>query len=265
MLPSTAYQWGRFARRFDVYRASQPASTPVEALVQSWLATLPRSQQGTAKTALRAALGRQAMDWPGIETARYRRNESNLLASVLREDDRATLRAVITGPRDRALLECLWTLRRAEVANLVWGDVDFGRGMVHVRRGKGGKPSWTLLPAEAQAALTDWYNRTREALPTAPVFPTPPRAGRQGQPGHYRPEGLGRVVQRLLTQAGLWHKGAGCAHRFRRSFATEYLRANPQDLAGLQRLMRHENPTTTAGYIFYQPDDLAPRLAKVRL
>lgn len=203
-------------------------------------------------------MGRQTLDWAGIDTARYHRNESNLLASVLREEDRARLRATVTAPRDLALLECLWTLRRAEVAQLVWGDVDFRQGMVHVRRGKGHKPSWTLLPGEAQAVLHLWYTAQCQPASDQPVFPHP-------RGGHYRPDGIGRIVQRLLTKAGLWHRGAGCAHRFRRSFATEYLRANPQDLIGLQRLMRHEQVSTTSGYVMYLPDDLTPRMARVRL
>ena len=45
------------------------------------------------------------------------------------------------GLRNRAILEVLWStgIRRMEVANLMLSDVDFTRGVVNVRRGKGKK------------------------------------------------------------------------------------------------------------------------------
>ena len=81
----------------------------------------------------------------------------------------------------------------------------------------------------------------------------------------YTPGGLGKIVQAILTRAGCWWRGLGAAHRFRRSFATEYLRENREDLVGLQRLMRHKQVSTTARYCFLQPADLAPRLSRVTL
>jgi hypothetical protein len=56
--------------------------------------------------------------------------------------------------------------------------------------------------------------------------------------------------------------GRGC-HAFRRTFATAYLRENVGDLRGLQKLLRHDNIGTTVLYDYPQPEDLAPRLARV--
>jgi len=44
--------------------------------------------------------------------------------------------------------------------------------------------------------------------------------------------------------------------------ATRFLKANPGDLRGLRRLMRHEHLATTTLYRFLEPDELAPRLAR---
>jgi site-specific recombinase XerD len=54
-------------------------------------------------------------------------------------------------------------------------------------------------------------------------------------------------------------------HRFPRTFATEYLRANPQDLEGLRCLLRHDNVATTARYVYLDAADLRDRLERVAL
>ena len=149
------------------------------------------------------------------------------------------------GPSERALVECLWVLRRCEVAALGWFDVDLGRGMVSVRHGKVDKPGWTLLPPSTQAALHAWFTAAGAPADDKPVFPIPPQIGHpRFVGGPYTANGLGKFVRRILDRAGLWSPGSGAAHRFRRSFATTYIRANPGDLAGLQKLMRHTQLST---------------------
>ena len=69
----------------------------------------------------------------------------------------------------------------------------------------------------------------------------------------------------MLKRIGFWRPGSGTAHRFRRSFATEYLRAKPSDLEGLRRLLGHENLSTTARYVYLEHEDLAARMARVAL
>jgi integrase len=164
------------------------------------------------------------------------------------------------------VLECLWTPRRAEVAALAWRDLDVARGLVYVRKGKGNKPTWTLLPRSSQVALAAWFAAASSPPDAAaPMFPRPCGNAHARKGGHHSPGGLGKLVQRLLTRAGLWTHGIGGAHRFRRSFATTYLKANPSDLAGLQKLMRHTLLSTTGKYCFFEPEDLAPRMAAMEL
>jgi integrase len=141
---------------------------------------------------------------------------------------------------------------------LCWGDLDLARGMITVRKGKGSKPSWTLLPPSTRGALAAWFEAAGSPPPATPVFPV--RRGR-----HYTPEGLGKRVQQLLRRAGVWTSGNGNCHRFRRSFATTYLKTNPADLTGLMRLMRHENIATTQRYVWYEPENLAPRMQALEL
>lgn len=193
---------------------------------------------------------------------RSQRNEIRLQQGVLQAEHMTRIRAAARDAKERALVEVLTTCRRAETAGLRWGDLNLETGLALIQRGKGGQPSWTLLLEPTRAALAAWRDTCQNPPSTALVFPVP-GSGTPARP--YTPGGLGKLVQGLLTRAGCWSRGLGACHRFRRSFATAYLRDNPNDLIGLQRLMRHRSVNTTAKYAFLQPDDLAPRLARVRL
>ena len=253
----TAYEYGRHIVHFEQFLTHSPG-VPFAEMAQAWLRTLSPSQQKVARAALRHRFGATACDWGALQVSRYRRDEARLLLSILTSAARDRLAETLRDDRERALIPCLYTLRRAEVAALRWAEIDLGPGEALVRRGKGGKSFWTLLTASAQLALAAWFDRAGSPADLSPVFPTP-------SGGHYAPAALGDVVRRCLIRAGLWSPGRGCAHRFRRTFATAYLRANPGDIEGLRLIFGHEDIATTVDYVFLQPEDLAPRVARVRL
>jgi integrase len=254
MVAGTLYHRRRFVARFDAYRAP---GQPLALAVPAWLATLPASQQFSAKIALKAHLGKAAMDWDAVSIVKYRRNEPRLAASVLKEAHRTRLREV-ADTRERALIGVLYTARRGEVAAMRWGHVDLGTGTVYIPCGKGGKAGQVYLTQAAQADLAAWFTEAGSPPDAAPVF-----TKTLGRP--YTPTGIGHLVQRLLMRAGLWSSGIGSAHRMRRTFASEYLRNNRHDLVGLQRLLRHSEVNTSASYCYLEPDDLAPRVAQLGL
>jgi integrase len=256
MTDGSAYNLRRMVLRYERFRST--ALGPLLETVQAFITGLPPSQQRTARNALRSHLGRQALDWSAVELAKHKRDEGMLAAGVLTERQRDVLRAAAQGPRERAMIGCLLTLRRAEVCAMRWNHVNLSTGMVLVPFGKGAKSSWTMLTGTTQADLAAWFEAAGSPPDAAPVFPGP-----RGRP--YKPPSLGLIVRKLLIRAGLWTRGLGTAHRFRRTLATEYLRATPGDLVGLQAIMRHENVATTARYAWLTSDDLAPRLARVRL
>ncbi len=142
------------------------------------------------------------------------------------------------------LLECL-TLRVK--------DLDFERGEIRVRRGKGGKDRVTMLPGIARPALEKHLVRVRAlhtrdlhdgagrvALPTALdrkapawatdlawqwVFPASRRyrdaASGQVRRHHVHETAVQRAMQRAVREAGI-AKRATC-HTLRHSFATHLL------------------------------------------
>jgi integrase len=132
--------------------------------------------------------------------------------------------------------------------------VDLRRGLVYVLHGKGDRSSWTLLTPEAVAALEALRAAVR---PADDDLVLPSRLTGEER----SPTALAGWVYKLLRRAGL-HGPGRSPHGLRRTAATLYLRHNPGDLKGLQKILRHEHLATTVLYVYLNPNDLAPRLAR---
>lgn len=143
--------------------------------------------------------------------------------------------------RDRAVLELLYSsgLRRAELAALNVGDVDFISGFVRVF-GKGARERLVPVGKTALSCLRD-YLRQRG-----------PAAARVGDPLFVNAHG------RRLTDAGVafllkgWIRRSGwlkpvSPHAFRHSFATHLLNAGC-DLRSVQEMLGHKSLASTQLY-----------------
>lgn len=149
------------------------------------------------------------------------------------------------GLRNRAILEVLWStgIRRMEVANLMLCDVDFTRGVVNVRQGKGKKDR--VVPV-GHVAL-EWVTRYLRSVR--------PHLTQRADRGHlfvtYHGKGLNRGT---LTQIGgetIREKARinkpGACHIFRHSMATQML-DNGADTRHIQAILGHEKLETTQIY-----------------
>jgi integrase/recombinase XerC len=138
-------------------------------------------------------------------------------------------------PRDAALAELLYGggLRVSEAAALDWADLDLAEGLVHIRRGKGGKPRQVPLGPPAIRALS----LLREPGVSGAVF-------RNQRGGRLTDRSMRRVVRKLGLDAAV---GGLHPHALRHAFATHLLDGGA-DLRAIQEMLGHETLSTTQKY-----------------
>jgi site-specific recombinase XerD len=146
--------------------------------------------------------------------------------------------------RDKALILLMVDtgLRREEVCQLDWEDVDITSGVVRVDRGKGGKARSVVVGVTTRRALLAY--RRELNMPAGPLFVT-----RDGL--RFLPMGLRAIFQRLTKKTGI----KVTPHSLRRTFATMSLRAGMNPIH-LQGLLGHSTLDMTRRYIQMVDDDL---------
>ena len=127
-------------------------------------------------------------------------------------------------------------LRVAELAALRIRDLDFDRGMVAIRKSKGGKDRMVMLPRSLVQPITEYLEGYR---PVEFVF----EAAKPGTPLTRRT--FQAVFRRAVDRMGLRHEGG--IHSLRHAFATHLLEAGT-DLTVIQVLLGHSSPKTTQRY-----------------
>ncbi|TKV13883.1 site-specific tyrosine recombinase XerC [Citrobacter sp. wls619] len=178
------------------------------------------------------------------------KEEKRLPAQVFSEQEtRAVLQSLDTetplGLRNRAILEVLWStgIRRMELANLMLCDVDFTRGVVNVRQGKGRKDRVVPVGHVALEWVQRWLKDVR------------PRLAYRFDSGHlfitYHGKGLSPVTLTQLGGEAIREKARidkpGACHIFRHSMATQML-DNGADTRHIQAILGHEKLETTQIY-----------------
>jgi integrase/recombinase XerD len=148
------------------------------------------------------------------------------------------------GLRDRAILEVFYStgIRRQELCNLHLGHVDFNRGILQVREGKGRKDRFVPIGQRALKWVEQYLRRSRPALLPALNEPTlfVNSLGRPINSGR-----LGSKVGDMVRKAAIGKLGS--CHLFRHSFATLLLEAGC-DLRHIQIMLGHANIQSTQIY-----------------
>ena len=148
------------------------------------------------------------------------------------------------GLRDRAILEVLYStgMRRQELCRLKCVDLDFARGTVLVRHGKGKKDRVIPIGERALAWVEKYLNELRFKLVDEPdngiLF-----LNRYGD--GLGVNGLGLIVTRYIRAAKL-NKSGSC-HLLRHSMATLMLEGGA-DIRYIQQMLGHSKLNTTQVY-----------------
>ncbi len=148
------------------------------------------------------------------------------------------------GLRDRAVMEVFYStaLRRAELISLAARDVDFERGTIFVRCGKGGKDRY--VPVGERALF--WTRLHLELVRPSFVserYPEHLFLSSVGTP--LCPDWVSRSVRRYMAKAGV-HKKGSC-HLLRHSVATLMLEGGA-DIRYVAELLGHARLETTQRY-----------------
>ena len=137
-------------------------------------------------------------------------------------------------------------LRISEVLALETGDIDGKAGIIHVRRGKGGRPRLVMLPRRLLEALREYW---RLAHPPGPLlFPG------QDRSKPVCPDTVRRAVHCAADALGIGRRVT--MHAFRHSFATHLLEAG-EDLRTIQVLLGHRSIRNTTRYLQVSTQHLA--------
>lgn len=149
-----------------------------------------------------------------------------------------------TGIRDRAMLETLYTtgMRRMELIGLSWSAIDYERGTVMIRQGKGKKDRMIPIGERALAWITKYRDDVRPHFvlgqDDGTLFLT-----QQGE--GFSPNRLTQLVREHIEKANIGKRGS--CHLFRHTMATLMLE-NGADIRFIQAMLGHVSLNTTQIY-----------------
>lgn len=187
------------------------------------------------------------LDVSPMRNVRMPKLPKDVLPPFTTDDVRAIL-AACEHDRDRALILTLLDsgVRAAELLALNVADLDSQTGALRIHHGKGRKDRTAFVGARTRKALTRYLSERPTVKPADPLFATLIGGTRLTF------FGLQSLLGRLGRAAGVKPMGA---HRFRRTFAIESLRAG-MPLPQLAALMGHESFQVLQRYLRLVTDDL---------
>ncbi len=184
-------------------------------------------------------------DWPTLNFVRAER-EYRLPVILTREEIRRIL-SLVTIDCYRVCLLTIYTcgLRVKEGCHLKVGNIDSGRMVVQIERGKGNKDRYVPLPQRTLIELRNWWKSHRNPLW---LFPAAGRGRHTDfaiatEPTHH--SNVQIAFKQALKKSGIAKQAA--VHTLRHSYAT-HLVEQGVNLRLIQEYLGHNSPKTTAIY-----------------
>ena len=150
------------------------------------------------------------------------------------------------GDRDIAIM-CLLLdtgARAEEFLNMNIADYNVRDGDILIRKGKGSKPRHVFVGLGSRKALRNWLKHRKDTCDAMWI-------NNKGTRLEYG--GLRGIIKRRGKNANV---KASSIHDFRRSFAINFLRANPGEIMSLQKLMGHADLQILRRYLAQTTEDL---------
>ncbi|MBM3708145.1 MAG: site-specific integrase, partial [Actinobacteria bacterium] len=136
-------------------------------------------------------------------------------------------------------------LRKSEMLNLKWKDIDFTNNMISIKMSKGGKSRKVPFNAEIKQLLLGYRKRTKQN--TSKVI--------KGSFGKKITScSLQNIIIGIYEKSGIYREGL-CIHSLRHSYA-ERLRKKGTDIATIAKLLGHSRIDTTQAYFHISDDDI---------
>lgn len=146
--------------------------------------------------------------------------------------------------KHRLVIKLLYSsgLRLQELIDIKRKDLDFGRGLLHVRKGKGKKDRVTLISESLKLDLLKYYSDN--SFKTEYVF--------EGRNGKYTKKSVQKILDLASKKLGI----KVTPHMLRHSFATHLLESGT-DIRHIQKLLGHSDLKTTEIYTHVSNKDLS--------
>jgi integrase len=251
----------RVLERFGGCRADQIATADVDQWRRELADTFAAATVNLHLCLLRAVLrhgvrGRHlsASALPEIATLKT----NNKIVRYATEEEERRLLEVATEALRPVIVTAIHTgMRKSELLNLRWNDIDFLSGTIHVREAKSGEGRRLLMNASARAALLTSHERRRQRLRARVV-------NRSEADGPVFSAAHGGFMFNLERD---WYAALECAgisnlhfHDLRHTFASRLVMAGV-DLYRVQTLMGHKTQTMTLRYAHLSPQHLRAAVA----
>lgn len=136
-------------------------------------------------------------------------------------------------------------LRKSEIINLKWQDIDFNECKIKILNSKGGKDRIVYFNGKLKGVLLK-YRKTTKNYDGAVVH------GNFGR--RITSTALFNIVSKIFMQSGIYRKGL-TIHSLRHSYA-ESLRKKKVDMNTIKALLGHSSLETTEAYLHTSPSDL---------
>ena len=167
----------------------------------------------------------------------YRPKKEHKLPKVLSKNEIKKIFAVTNNLKHKCILMLIYSagLRRSELLNLIFNDIDSERMIIHIHEAKGKKDRISLLSDNLLQLLRQYY---KEYRPKKYLF-----EGQNG--GQYSASSVGNILKKSAKKAGI--RKTVTPHMLRHSFATHLLEQGT-DLRYIQELLGHGSSKTTEIY-----------------